>query len=145
MTQRTCSDSSLEPSSSSPETPALQRVLRLCCPWNTPLPFQSEDCCSPLLFTLLLRELLWFSPPSSLNQEPLCFICLRLLKRYLLQRSRRRGWGGSLGGGGDGRGEGQSPFKFTNPRVGMTGSCPLGGGGFSHPHDGAKLTFYSWF
>lgn len=53
--------------------------------------------------------------------------------------------GVSLGGGGDGRGEGQSPFKFTNPRVGMTGSCPLGGGGFSHPHDGAKLTFYSWF
>lgn len=33
----------------------------------------------------------------------------------------------SPGGAGGGRGEGQSPFKFTNTRVGMTGSCPLRG------------------
>lgn len=66
--------------------------------WNEPLPLEwnaAQDCCCPLLCTLLLQYLLWFSPPSSPNQEPLSFICCRLFKGICC-----RGAASVQGGGG---------------------------------------------
>lgn len=68
-------------------------------------------------------------PPRIRSHSPLSAVACSKVSAAEEPPACREGggeWSLGPGGGGGWRGEGQTPFKFTNTGVGMTGSCPLG-------------------